>query len=257
MARLPRLDEEIEEETEDESPTTSRPKAPNFSRPQPQRPNSSARLKHDKTDPAAVHSISAFHEPNRDLPEEPRFSIESDRTVTTNSDNSAGSDFAWDGELGELRSKTRPKQFDSQRYTKPSSSSGSSRSTIRDGSSTDRSLLVGLPDSDTSSNTSKASKIIKRVSVDQQSERLSMSSAPSQWEDTASHHTVSDSGDSGSFDMEGRWQSSDYDVSSLSEAEIRKLKKKGINPSLYAEMKAAKQGKKKFVGSLLGNGFIG
>ena len=79
-------------------------------------------------------------------------------------------------------------------------------------------------------------------------------STSGQWEDTASHHTVSESGDSGSFDEEGRWQSSDYDISGLSASEIHKLRKKGINPALYAEMKAARKGKK--FGPLLGNGFI-
>lgn len=39
------------------------------------------------------------------------------------------------------------------------------------------------------------------------------------------------------------WKSSEYDTSGLSEAELKKCKKKGINPSLYAEMKAARKGK--------------
>lgn len=95
---------------------------------------------------------------------------------------------------------------------------------------------------------------MKRVSVDQRSERISTSTG--QWEDTASHHTVSESGESvGSFDMEGRWHSSDYDTSGLSTSEIRKLEKKGINPALYMEMKEAKKGKK-WVPHLLGNGFL-
>jgi hypothetical protein len=32
-------------------------------------------------------------------------------------------------------------------------------------------------------------------------------------------------------------------MSTLSEAEIKKCKKKGINPALYAEMRAARKGK--------------
>ena len=108
----------------------------------------------------------------------------------------------------------------------------------------------------TSTSTSSSNHgITKRISVDQQSERISLSTASH--EDDASHHTVSDDGDSGSFDMEGRWQSSNYDTSSLSDAQIRKLQKKGINPSLYAEMKAARKGKKKVIGPLLGNSFLG
>ncbi|KAK1069699.1 hypothetical protein LTR48_009493, partial [Friedmanniomyces endolithicus] len=53
------------------------------------------------------------------------------------------------------------------------------------------------------------------------------------------------------------WSSSEYDVSGLSPSEIRKLRKKGINPALYAEMKAARKGKGKWVGPLVGNTFIG
>ena len=97
---------------------------------------------------------------------------------------------------------------------------------------------------------------MKRVSVDQQSERLSLASDGH--EDTGSHHTVTEADDeAGSFDGEGNWQSSSYDTTGLSDAEIRKLIKKGVNPQLYAEMKAARKGKNKWVGPLLGNSFLG
>ncbi|KAI7171822.1 hypothetical protein KC316_g11274 [Hortaea werneckii] len=129
-------------------------------------------------------------------------------------------------------------------------------------------------------------QIMKRTSVDQQSERMSTSTTRD-WEDTASHHTVSiydgETGhqppSSSSFDGGGggnssnrkdstttnnsngsnnsQWTSSEFATTGLSEAEIRKLKKKGINPSLYAEMKAARKGKGKWVGPLVGNTFIG
>lgn len=53
-------------------------------------------------------------------------------------------------------------------------------------------------------------------------------------------------------------------MSSLSESQIAKLKKKGIDPALYMEMKAAtggmtKDGKKrsKWTRALVGNTFIG
>ncbi|KAI7458527.1 hypothetical protein KC357_g9259 [Hortaea werneckii] len=141
-------------------------------------------------------------------------------------------------------------------------------------------------------------QITKRTSVDQQSERMSTSTTRD-WEDTASHHTVSiydggetnhpaypsglegennpsssrkdsttttatnhtatssnySNGSNGSTN--GPWTSSEFSTTGLSEAEIRKLKKKGINPSLYAEMKAARKGKGKWVGPLVGNTFIG
>ncbi|KAI7283213.1 hypothetical protein KC345_g3020 [Hortaea werneckii] len=135
---------------------------------------------------------------------------------------------------------------------------------------------------------------MKRTSVDQQSERMSTSSStPTRdWEDTASHHTVSIyDGETGhhhpaqppsasSFDgnnssrkdstatatsnssnhtsnSNNQWTSSEFSTHGLSEQEIKKLKKKGINPSLYAEMKAARKGKGKWVGPLVGNTFIG
>ncbi|KAI6810258.1 hypothetical protein KC340_g18345 [Hortaea werneckii] len=136
-------------------------------------------------------------------------------------------------------------------------------------------------------------QILKRTSVDQQSERMSTSTTRGDWEDTASHHTVSIyDGETGSHhhnpyhqppsslagggggnsssrkdstttansngsSNNSQWTSSDFSTTGLSEAEIRKLKKKGINPSLYAEMKAARKGKGKWVGPLVGNTFIG
>ncbi|GAB1729387.1 hypothetical protein NU195Hw_g4339t1 [Hortaea werneckii] len=132
-------------------------------------------------------------------------------------------------------------------------------------------------------------QIMKRTSVDQQSERMSTSSTRTRdWEDTASHHTVSiyDGGEAHhnpTYGAEGdnhsrkdstttnntansngshttsnsQWTSSDFSTHGLSEQEIKKLKKKGINPSLYAEMKAARKGKGKWVGPLVGNTFIG
>jgi hypothetical protein len=39
------------------------------------------------------------------------------------------------------------------------------------------------------------------------------------------------------------WKASEFDTSGLSPEELKKCKKKGINPSLYAEMKAARKGK--------------
>jgi len=61
------------------------------------------------------------------------------------------------------------------------------------------------------------------------------------------------------------FKASNYDISSLSESQIAKLKKKGIDPALYMEMKAAtgglagKDGKKrsKWTRALVGNTFIG
>jgi hypothetical protein len=50
------------------------------------------------------------------------------------------------------------------------------------------------------------------------------------------------------------WSASNFDVSTLSEAEVTKCKKKGINPALYAEMKAARRGK--WTSPIAGNTFL-
>ena len=242
MSKLPRLSEESYESS------TSSSRAPNFSRPgRPQGYQPQPILKKDHNQPPDVRTISAFHEPTRDLPEEPRFSIDSDQTATTSSDNSAGSDFAWDGETGELRTKSRPKKYDDQRATKDPRTRPTTSKTATSGST------MGVP----SSSSSKSMSIMKRVSVDQQSERMSYSTDRDQVEDTASHHTVSEDGDS-SIEIGDEWRSSDYDTSGLTDKQIRKLIRKGVNPALYAEMEAAKKkGKNKLIGPLLGNSFLG
>ncbi|MCJ1233958.1 hypothetical protein MMC14_001916 [Varicellaria rhodocarpa] len=53
----------------------------------------------------------------------------------------------------------------------------------------------------------------------------------------------------------GEWHASVYDISGMSEAEQRRLWKKGVNPRLKAEMEAARKGK--WMGPLVGNTFIG
>ena len=51
------------------------------------------------------------------------------------------------------------------------------------------------------------------------------------------------------------WQASVFDIAEMSEAEQERLKKKGINPRLKAEMEAARKGR--WLGPLVGNTFIG
>jgi len=136
--------------------------------------------------------------------------------------------------------------------------------------------VPGIPD--------KTPRIIKRTSLSQRSERLSISStdhlsldrmgtlsltaSKNGWNDSASHHTVKPSApslapsmapsDSGRSSLTSSdWKSSEYDISGLSDKKLAKLKKKGINPQLYMEMKAARGGKGKLVGPLVGNTYIG
>ena len=51
-----------------------------------------------------------------------------------------------------------------------------------------------------------------------------------------------------------KWSASDFDTSTLTKAEIKKCRKKGINPALYAEMRAAKKGK--WASPIAGNTFL-
>ncbi|KAF2035454.1 hypothetical protein EK21DRAFT_96693 [Setomelanomma holmii] len=66
---------------------------------------------------------------------------------------------------------------------------------------------------------------------------------------------------SGLFDVErsrsgssSEWSASSFDITSLTESEMKKCKKKGINPALYAEMKAARKGK--WTSPIAGNTFL-
>ena len=251
MERLPRLSEASEESASTEGSVV------NFSRPRLYSNLSHNRVKHDHSGTGNgygnTRAINAFHDANRHLPAEPRFSQESERTATDRSENSASSEFAWDGEAGELKSRIRPRRFEEQRYER---APRSGESVTASGSSGSPRAPLLRPQFTNNSGSSKTSTQ-RNLGVDQRSVRTSTST--STYEDTRSHHTVSDDGDdeSGFYDMDGNWQSSSYDTSGLSEAQIRKLQKKGINPSLYAEMKAAKKGKSKWVGPLLGNSFLG
>ena len=256
MTTLPRLSEESESWTLDSEPSSTKSShTANFSRPRPFSGSSYSTVRHDKSGTATgqTHSISAFHEPNRDLPAEPRFSSESERTGTVTSDNSAGSDKAWDGQRGELKVQRRHGKYDQQRSeaprepTKPRNTAPADRPSVSSHGSYSRHVPA-------SSSSSKL-PMTKSVPVDQRSETISLSNDGV--EDDASHHTVSDDEDYGSYDLDGNWQSSTHSTLGLSDAKIRKLRSKGINPSLYVEMKAAKKGRNKLVGPLLGNSFLG
>ncbi|KAF1355260.1 hypothetical protein BDV97DRAFT_409673 [Delphinella strobiligena] len=92
------------------------------------------------------------------------------------------------------------------------------------------------------SNKAAPPPIVKRTSVDQRSEHVN----PWQGE------TMSDRGSISS----GEWSSSEQYTSVLSVEKIHKLKKKGINPALYVEMKNARKGKSKWVNPLGGSSFL-
>lgn len=106
-----------------------------------------------------------------------------------------------------------------------------------------------------SSSATPLKSILKHTTVEQYSEVANSELG----EDGNSHHTVSENSTSrnGSVDSSGKWTSSNFDTSQLSEKELKKLEKKGINPALYLEMKAARGGKKfGGLGSLTGNAYV-
>ena len=254
MSRLSR----VSEHSEESSTTSSSTKAPNFSRPYPtsyDSYNSGEIIIRDRRPFSNVHAISAFHESNRDLPNEPRFSDESERTQTINSDNSAGSEFAWDGKKGELVATPRKQQYDGQRYAGQPRSRPTTAKTDKSKKSDESDNSVTAFAHSRPSNSTQHSK---SVSVDPPSDVTSLNTND-QYEDGRSHHTISDDEEDEplSFDSNGEWKSSDADISGLSDAKIKKLLKKGVNPSLYVEMQAAKKkGKSKWIGPLIGNSFI-
>ncbi|KAL1612522.1 hypothetical protein SLS60_000749 [Paraconiothyrium brasiliense] len=100
-------------------------------------------------------------------------------------------------------------------------------------------------------------EIEKSISLDQRSRTNSSTSSmtissgrPSNFAFPGSSHGSTSQLSASSRD----WKSSNFDISGLSEAELKKCKKKGINPALYAEMKAARKGR--FVSPIGGNTFL-
>ena len=94
--------------------------------------------------------------------------------------------------------------------------------------------------------------IERTVSVDQTSYRSKSSSTSNTVSTgTPSRYPSSEAGNSRSSST---WTASSHDISKLTQEELRKCRKKGINPSLYAEMKAARKGK--WTSPIAGNTFL-
>lgn len=100
-------------------------------------------------------------------------------------------------------------------------------------------------------------EVDKRISLDQQPRTKSSTSSMTISSGRPSEFAFrgSPSGSTSQLSVSSNlWTSSDFDISGLTEAELKKCKKKGINPALYAEMKAARKGR--FVSPIGGNTFI-
>ncbi|KAK5129410.1 hypothetical protein LTR04_005052 [Oleoguttula sp. CCFEE 6159] len=209
-----------------------RPKPLNFSRPRPRTADSQ-----DQDD-----CSWGYPTPQREAPPAPetrhRSSYESSNSGSANtyrSSNSSGwgSRFQWDGQY-------RGDSDASPSHPKPTRYESSGNTSIQEGSQESRAPLIPpmppipqkfgpIPP--------RMPRIVKRTSVDQMSIHLDPRNSSSS--------------------VESDWQASTYDTSGLSVEEIHKCKKKGINPALYAEMRAARKGKGKWMSPLVGNTFIG
>ena len=160
---------------------------------------------------------------------------------------SSGSQATTVGDRPSVPSLPRPGQGVQHTTTSPKSRSllpqrsNASQGSTHSGSSTESAQSVKAPPIPV-----KPPMIVKRTSWDQISERVNM-------------HEGEGMSDTASIDS-SEWKSSEFDTSGLSIAQIHKLKKKGINPALYAEMKAARKGggkKRNLIGPLTGNTFLG
>lgn len=111
----------------------------------------------------------------------------------------------------------------------------------------------------------RAPRIVKRTSFDQQSSRIEAertNSSRGPITNTSSNGsnatlTHSTSNRSGSVSS-SEWSSSEHDITALSPEKIAKLRKKGINPALYLEMKQVRKpgGKKSWISPLTANTFL-
>lgn len=101
-------------------------------------------------------------------------------------------------------------------------------------------------------------EIEKRVSIDQRSMRTNSSSSIMTISSGRPSEVGYPSSEGGSISHKSQsskdWKASSYDTRGLSDADLKKCKKKGINPALYAEMKAARKGK--CVSPIGGNTFL-
>ncbi|KAK4991798.1 hypothetical protein LTR50_001615 [Elasticomyces elasticus] len=228
-----------------------RPKPLNFSRPRPRASSSS--------NPRA-NGTPDYPAPRRappPLPEQAnRHSLDSNISASTHATNSTFSsiaDLGWDGRLGWQVPKRSDSNYDTTRYAPsrdnsdrltplvPSSSNDTSGSSSSSSQGESQDSGASLMSSERPPEVPfRLPRIVKRMSIDQMSEHL----------DPRRGSTFS-----GGSDPEFR--PSDHDTSGLSIAQIHKLQKKGINPALYAEMKAARKGKGKWVGPLVGNTYLG
>lgn len=96
--------------------------------------------------------------------------------------------------------------------------------------------------------------IERTVSVDQTSDTSTLSNPTTSQLHDGSLNSGSFRGGMSQPNTSSEWSASSFDISTLTEAEIKRCKKKGINAALYAEMRAAKKGK--WTSPIAGNTFL-
>ncbi|KAF2848930.1 hypothetical protein T440DRAFT_142012 [Plenodomus tracheiphilus IPT5] len=172
--------------------------------------------------------------------------------------------------LTDITSKTLSTKTVSLKALSSKSSSGSSRQ-----SSTPAETPLGCTSLDHHSPQSLFRKMMPRRPeetsqsptrlVIEREVRIDRTSHPSRLSPNPSSSTMSlpqrRSPESGLITMErsnskssSEWSASGFDTSGLTEAELKRCRKKGINPALYAEMRAAKKGK--WTSPIAGNTFL-
>lgn len=195
----------------------------------------------------SVKSVQAYYEPDTALSasqEKPRtFSPEKSQHASRAGRRPLSEELAWNCQRDEIIPCEKvPQKAEEQRHPgidmrkNSKASNGNSDNSPRTPHAIEKSMPI--------------KSILKKTEVEQFSEHA----ASELGESTGSHHTVSGSG-SGVCDTRGNWHASEADTSCLTEKEVKKLEKKGINPALYVEMKQAKG--KSLVGALTGNSFVG
>lgn len=234
--------------TSDQSYFRSRPL--NFSRPRPSDNSPQHRVYHDHSDSThslpTLRSIQSHHERSSSFPTQPDFRVEFDQDDSNKEVSAAASDsYAWDLHLKDVKPERRLHEYDAQR-SQPRALYGPARGQptgpVELAAAEPRTALPRMHSAKTSS---IPPQTIPRIQEDDE------------WdgEDANSHHTVSENGDIAELE-ESTWMGSNHDISSLTDAEIKKLRKKGINPALYVEMKAARRGKGKWLNPLSGNSYL-
>ncbi|KAJ8612411.1 hypothetical protein MRB53_037452 [Persea americana] len=240
----------------------------NFSRPRPVDFSPAHKVHHDRSDssssiPSNSNDIKRSHSTGgydsykevTALPTQSDFAF-GKLEYETPTDTKA--DFDWDASLEGMRPAQRAMEYLSQRApvevrlpSRPQSQQSQSHVRIPSGEPPVE-LAGSEPQANQGAEVELAGSEPDVNSRPKHTRNASASSSSWDGEDTRSHHTASD------VDEQEKkpWKSSNYDVSNLTEAELKKLKKKGINPALYAEMKAARKGKGSWINPLAGNTYL-